>query len=92
MLPRSEQICGGEKWLQAIAAREEIGNKKKPDLIINASGVPKQTIPDTSVFIQRQLKMSGIPSFSIHATCLSFLVAFKTANDFLNSGSYIAQR
>jgi len=32
--------------------------------------------------------MSGIPSFSIHATCLSFLVAFKTANDFLNSGSY----
>ena len=39
----------------AIAAKEAIGNKKLPDLIINASGVPKQVIPDTSVFIQKKL-------------------------------------
>ena len=36
----------------AIAAKEAIGDKSPPELIINASGVPKQTLPDTSVFIQ----------------------------------------
>ena len=60
----------------AIAAQEAINNQKLPQLIINASGVPKQVIPDTSVFIQKELGYSGIPSFSIHSTCLSFLTAF----------------
>ena len=48
----------------ALAAKEAIGRSSAlPDLIINASGVPKQTIPDTSVFIQRALGLTGIPSF-----------------------------
>ena len=39
----------------AIAGMEAIGEKNKPDLIINASGVPKQTIPDTSTFFQKEM-------------------------------------
>ena len=71
----------------ARAGRKAL-NGKKPDLIINASGVGKQIIPDSSVFLQRELGFSGIPSFSIHATCLSFLVAFNTAGAFISQGIY----
>ena len=35
-----------------LNTEQAIGEKSPPDLIINASGVPKQTLPDTSVFIQ----------------------------------------
>ena len=72
----------------AIAAKEAIGNKEKPDLIINASGVPKQTLPDTSVFIQKELGFSNIPSFSIHSTCLSFIVALNSAASLLQTNLY----
>ena len=72
----------------AIAIKNAIGSKEKPDLIINASGVPKQVIPDTSIFIQKQLGYSGIPSFSVHSTCLSFLVALNIASSFLSSKQY----
>ena len=73
----------------AIAAKNALGNSKiNPDLILNASGVGKQVIPDTSVFFQKELGLDGIPSFSIHATCLSFLVAFNTAATFITAGRY----
>ncbi|MBI72633.1 MAG: 3-oxoacyl-ACP synthase [Candidatus Marinimicrobia bacterium] len=72
----------------AIAAKEAIGTKDNPDLIINASGVPKQTIPDTSVFIQKELGFNEIPSFSVHSTCLSFLTAIKVASSFLQIKLY----
>ena len=71
----------------AHAGRKAL-NGKKPDLIINASGVGKQIIPDSSVFLQRELGFNGIPSFSIHATCLSFLVALNTAGAFISEGIY----
>jgi len=74
--------------MAAIACKNAIGNGTVPDLIINASGVPKQTIPDTSVFIQKELGFSGIPSFSIHSTCLSFLIAFHTASTLIESKQY----
>ena len=74
--------------MAAIACKNAIGNTAAPDLIINASGVPKQTIPDTSVFIQKELGFSGIPSFSIHSTCLSFLIAFHTASTLIESKQY----
>ena len=67
----------------AIAGRKAL-NGEKPDLIINASGVGKQIIPDSSVFLQKELGFNGIPSFSIHATCLSFLVALNTAATFIS--------
>ena len=72
----------------AFAAKQAIKNSTPPDLIINASGVPKQTIPDSSVFIQKEMGYRDIPSFSIHATCLSFIVAFNTASSFIQSGQY----
>ncbi len=72
----------------ALAAKDAIGEKSAPDLIINASGVPKQTIPDTSVFIQKELGYSGIPSFSIHSTCLSFLTSLNTAGALIETKSY----
>ena len=73
----------------AIAAKDAIGSKPCPDLIINASGVPKQTIPDTSVFIQKELGYDGIPSFSVHSTCLSFITALNVAGSLINSKMYI---
>jgi 3-oxoacyl-[acyl-carrier-protein] synthase-3 len=72
----------------AIAAKDAIGDKPIPDLIINASGVPKQTIPDTSVFIQRELGYQGIPSFSVHSTCLSFITAINVAGSLIQSKAY----
>ena len=72
----------------AIAGHEALGNDGPPDLIINASGVPKQTIPDTSTFFQKALGFEGIPSFSIHCTCLSFITAFHTASSLIQSGVY----
>ena len=72
----------------AIAAKKAIGDKPPPDLIINASGVPKQTIPDTSVFIQNELGYEGIPSFSVHSTCLSFITAINVAGSLIQSNTY----
>jgi 3-oxoacyl-[acyl-carrier-protein] synthase-3 len=72
----------------AHAGREALGNGSLPDLIINASGVPKQTIPDTSTFFQKAMGLKGIPSFSIHCTCLSFITAFHTASSLIQTKSY----
>ena len=70
-----------------IAAQKAL-NGIKPDLILNASGVGKQVIPDTSVFFQKELDLKGTPSFSIHSTCLSFIVALHTAANFIEQNSY----
>ena len=72
----------------AIAGMEALNNGPPPDLIINASGVPKQTIPDTSTFFQKEMGFDGVPSFSIHCTCLSFIVALHTASSLIQSKSY----
>tara|TARA_Y100000591_G_C21776929_1_gene668860 strand:- start:39 stop:1001 length:963 start_codon:yes stop_codon:yes gene_type:complete len=71
----------------AIAGKKALDDRQ-PDLIINASGVPKQTIPDTSVFYQKQMGLKGIPSFTIHSTCLSFITALHTAGSLLQSNAY----
>jgi len=72
----------------ALAGKEALNDIQKPDLIINASGVPKQTIPDTSTFYQKAMGFEGIPSFSIHCTCLSFITAFHTAGSLIQSNVY----
>ena len=74
--------------LAAKAGLDALGDGPLPDLILNASGVAHQVLPDTSVFIQEAMGFSGIPSFSVHATCLSFLTALQTASGLLNTGSY----
>jgi 3-oxoacyl-[acyl-carrier-protein] synthase-3 len=58
----------------ADAARQALGDGGPPDLVVNASLTPYQLIPDTSVFLMRELGLSGIPSFSVHATCMSWLI------------------
>lgn len=72
----------------AIAGKKALSIGKEPDLIINASGVPKQTIPDTSTFYQKIMGFEGIPSFSIHCTCLSFITALHTASALIQSQTY----
>ncbi len=74
--------------LAARAARAALAAGSAPDLIVNASTTARQLIPDTSVFIQDQLGLEGIPSFSIHATCLSFMVALNTSVSLVASGAY----
>lgn len=60
------------------------------DLIINASGSYDYPIPDNSCLIQKAMGqgMSGIPSLTIDATCLSFVAALDTAACFLSCGRY----
>lgn len=72
----------------ARAARDALGDGPPPDLIINASASPRQVLPDTSVYIARELGYDGIPCHSVHATCLSFIVALHTAAAFLSVGAY----
>jgi 3-oxoacyl-[acyl-carrier-protein] synthase III len=60
------------------------------DCIIHCGGVPHQAIPDDACLIQNELGLgnTGIPSFSVHATCLSFLVAMDIAGSFIQQGRY----
>ena len=81
-------------FMAAEAAREaleEAGLEPgELNLIINASGTVEQAIPDTGALIQRHLGLgrSGIPSMSVHTTCLSFITAMDVAATYLNSGRY----
>ena len=74
--------------LAAEAARFALGQNDPPDLILYASASPHQLLPDTSVFLQRALGLSGVAGYSIHASCLSFLVALQTADALLAAGAY----
>lgn len=74
--------------MHAMASREALGKGGPPDLILNASVGFHQLIPDTSIFIQRALGYEGIPGFSMHATCLSFLYALQLADVYLRAGTY----
>jgi len=60
------------------------------DLIINASGVPEQAIPDGGPLLQARLGLgdSGITAMSVHTTCLSFIAALDVAASFIASGRY----
>ena len=81
-------------YMGAQAAREaleEAGLRPDQiDLIINASGTAEQAIPDTGALIQRQLGLgdSGIPSMTVHTTCLSFIAGMDVAANFLCTGRY----
>ncbi|MBZ9557681.1 3-oxoacyl-ACP synthase [Halomonas coralii] len=53
----------------------------RPDVIIGACGVMEQPIPSTAVLVQNRLGLghSGVPSFDVNQTCLSFMAAFDIA-------------
>jgi 3-oxoacyl-[acyl-carrier-protein] synthase III len=72
---------GAAAGLEALAGT-------RPDLIVNASLTPMQLIPDSSVFVQEAMGMSGVPSYSVHATCLSFVVALQSAGALIQAGAY----
>lgn len=72
----------------AKAARMALQDGPPPDCIINASTTPLQLIPDSSVFIQKELGLQGIPSWSVQATCLSFAVALNSAAALVQTGVY----
>jgi 3-oxoacyl-[acyl-carrier-protein] synthase III len=74
--------------MAARAARQALGDGPAPDLIINAGSIPKQLVPDSSVFIQEELGFSGIPSFTINATSLSFPVALYNAAGLICAGAH----
>lgn len=74
--------------LGAKALRDALGDGAPPDLLISASTSVRQAIPDTSTFILRELGFSGIPGFSVHATCLSFLAATDVAAALIVAGRY----
>jgi 3-oxoacyl-[acyl-carrier-protein] synthase-3 len=81
-------------FMAAEAAREALDEARlEPgdlNLIINASGTAEQAIPDMGALLQRQLGLgnSGIPSMTVHNTCLSFLAAMDVASNYLSSGRY----
>jgi 3-oxoacyl-[acyl-carrier-protein] synthase-3 len=79
-----------EEPLEVLAARpaREVLNGETPDLLIYASASPRQLIPDTSVFVARELGLGNISCHSVHATCLSFPVALHTAGAFISCGAY----
>lgn len=74
--------------LAATAARPVIDEIGRPDLILYAGAIPRQLLPDGSVFVQRELRLSGVPSFSVNSACLSFLTALQTASTFIEAGTY----
>lgn len=73
--------------MAARAVQQAMGDGPRPDLLINASLTPMQLVPDSSVFILHRLGWEGVPSFSVHATCMSFLVALQTAAGWLQTGA-----
>jgi 3-oxoacyl-[acyl-carrier-protein] synthase-3 len=74
--------------MAAHAARAALGSGEAPDLIVNASVSARQLIPDTSVYIQHELGLEATPSYTIQASCLSFLVALHNAAALVAAGTY----
>jgi 3-oxoacyl-[acyl-carrier-protein] synthase III len=86
---RERRIAGEPvEVVGARAARAALSSGEAPDLIVNASVGNRQLLPDTSVYIQHELGLEGIPSFSIHASCLSFLVGLQNAAALVAAGAY----
>ncbi|MGF7046634.1 3-oxoacyl-[acyl-carrier-protein] synthase-3 [Paenibacillus sp. DS2015] len=60
------------------------------DCIISASGTTEQPLPCMASLIQRAMGQgtSGIPSFDINSTCLSFVVALDVISYMIEAGRY----
>lgn len=74
--------------MAAKAVRKALGDGPPPDLLINASTTPRQAIPDTAPFVLRELGWTGMPAFTVHATCLSFLAASDLVANLVSAGRY----
>lgn len=80
---------GAQAARQALAAaRLDIG---EVDVLLNASGSQLQPIPDGAALLARELTASGmgasrLAAYSLHGTCLSFLLALQHAALLIGSG------
>ncbi len=74
--------------LAGEAAQVVLDKSGRPDCIIYCGTSVRQLIPDTSVFLQRELGLEGIPCFSVNAACLSFLASLNVAQCLIESGQY----
>ena len=75
---------GAEAARRAMeAAGLEVGDV---DVLLNASGSQLQPIPDGAPLFARELGLRGRAAYSLHATCLSFLVALEHAAPLLHTG------
>lgn len=72
----------------AMAARPLIEKHGEPDLVLYCGAVPRQMLPETSLFVHRELGLNCVPCFSINAACLSFLVALRTAEAMIEAKQY----
>ncbi|PIQ23018.1 3-oxoacyl-ACP synthase [bacterium (Candidatus Blackallbacteria) CG17_big_fil_post_rev_8_21_14_2_50_48_46] len=79
----------GAKALEKALTNAEM-EYEELDLIISAAGSYDYPIPDTSCLIQKAAGkgLSGIPSFTVDATCLSFLTALDLAACLIEIGRY----
>ena len=81
-------------FMAAEAAREALADAGLAatdlDLIVNASGSQEQAVPDGGPLVQRALGLgdSGIPAFTLHTTCLSFLSALDVVGALVQAGRY----
>ena len=83
----TSQMCA---WAAQEALQNAKMTKEELNLIIFASAAPEQALPDTAPLVQEKLGLgaSGIPCFSLHATCLSFLSALDVAGAMIHSKRY----
>ena len=65
------------------AAQLDIGDV---DVLLNASGSQLQPIPDGAALLARELGASGLAAYSLHGTCLSFLLALQHAALLIGTG------
>ncbi|KAJ3170476.1 hypothetical protein HDU87_008770 [Geranomyces variabilis] len=81
-------------WMGAQAAKAALNDAGMTtndiDLVINASAIPERLIPDDAPLIAYHLGMSSshVPCFSVHATCMSFVLALQTAAAYIESRVY----
>jgi len=79
---------GAQAALEAV--REAGIQLQDIDLIVSACGAGEQPIPSTATLIQKQLGLenSGIASFDISSTCLSFVTALDVVSYLIAAGRY----
>ncbi|MGU3576686.1 3-oxoacyl-[acyl-carrier-protein] synthase III C-terminal domain-containing protein [Brucellaceae bacterium C25G] len=75
----TSSMMAAEAAKQALQAANI--NAEDLDLILGACGVMEQAIPSTATLVQSRLGLarSGIPSYDVNATCLSFIQALDLA-------------
>ncbi len=74
--------------LAAEAARPVIAKHGTPDCVIYCGAIPRQMLPDLSIFVHRELGLSGTAALSVNTACLSFFSALVIADSLIERGVY----